>query len=273
MAPPDLFADRTLAQRLERTEAEANRRFVEARARIMPDRGASWMEAGGAYALFDGVDSPLTQTFGLGMWEPVTPDVLHRVEQFFGERGAPALHELSPLADPSVLQVLPAHGYVPYEFSSVLYQALPRTPPTAPMTEVRVRLAHAEEQRSWSRASASGWSQFPELEAFMLDFGLVAAGAEGALPFLAELDGRIIATASMVIHDGVALLAGASTIPEARRRGAQAALLAARLADAVARGCDVAMMVASPGGGSQRNAERNRFRIAYTRTKWKSARA
>jgi hypothetical protein len=28
------------------------------------------------------------------------------------------------------------------------------------------------------------------------------------------------------------------------------------------------MMGASPGGQSQRNAEKNGFRIAYTRTKW-----
>ncbi len=28
------------------------------------------------------------------------------------------------------------------------------------------------------------------------------------------------------------------------------------------------MMVAQPGSGSHRNAERNGFRVAYTRTKW-----
>jgi hypothetical protein len=33
-------------------------------------------------------------------------------------------------------------------------------------------------------------------------------------------------------------------------------------------GCDLAMMVTQPGSDSQRNAERNGFRIAYTRTKW-----
>ena len=32
--------------------------------------------------------------------------------------------------------------------------------------------------------------------------------------------------------------------------------------------CDVALMAALPGSGSQRNAERNGFRIAYTRIKW-----
>lgn len=32
------------------------------------------------------------------------------------------------------------------------------------------------------------------------------------------------------------------------------------------------MLVAEPGSNSQRNAERNGFRVAYTRTKWRLAR-
>lgn len=70
------------------------------------------------------------------------------------------------------------------------------------------------------------------------------------------------------MHDNVALFAGASTIPELRRRGLQAALLEERMRYAFDHGCDLAMMVAVPGSDSQRNAERNGFRIAYTRTKW-----
>jgi GNAT superfamily N-acetyltransferase len=67
----------------------------------------------------------------------------------------------------------------------------------------------------------------------------------------------------------VALFAGASTVPEQRRRGLQSALLEARLRYARKRGCDVAMMVAEPGSNSQRNAERQGFQVAYTRVKWR----
>jgi hypothetical protein len=55
---------------------------------------------------------------------------------------------------------------------------------------------------------------------------------------------------------------------EGRRNGAQLALLNTRLQTAASHGCDLAMMVAAPGSASQRNAERNGFRVAYTRTKW-----
>ena len=87
--------------------------------------------------------------------------------------------------------------------------------------------------------------------------------------FLAEQNGRAIATGALCLNEGIALLAGASTIPEGRGRGAQLALLSSRLAYAADHGCDLAMMCALPGSGSQRNAERHGFRIAYTRMKWR----
>jgi hypothetical protein len=51
-------------------------------------------------------------------------------------------------------------------------------------------------------------------------------------------------------------------------QGAQRALLAARLQWAADHGARLAMMVAQPGSTSHRNAERQGFRVAYTRTKW-----
>jgi GNAT superfamily N-acetyltransferase len=89
--------------------------------------------------------------------------------------------------------------------------------------------------------------------------------------FLAELDGEPVASASLFLGDGVALLAGASTIPKARNHGAQTALLAARLDYAADHGCALAMMATEPGSPSQRNGERQGFRIAYTRMKWRES--
>jgi GNAT superfamily N-acetyltransferase len=70
------------------------------------------------------------------------------------------------------------------------------------------------------------------------------------------------------MHNGVAILAGASTDPAFRGRGAQAALLDTRLRYATEAGFDTAMMGALPGSASQRNGERQGFRISYTRIKW-----
>ena len=59
-----IYSDKELSQKLERTEASANADFVETRARLFPDSGATWIEVAGAYAMFDGVESPCTQSFG-----------------------------------------------------------------------------------------------------------------------------------------------------------------------------------------------------------------
>ena len=42
-----------------------------------------------------------------------------------------------------------------------------------------------------------------------------------------------------------------------------------RLHYAAEQGCELALMGALPGSGSQRNAERHGFRVAYTRIKWR----
>lgn len=275
---PVLSADLSLARRFERAEADACRRYVEARTRVQPDVAASWIEVGGTYAMFDGVNSPLTQTFGLGLFEPASAEQLERLERFFVERGATTYHEVSPLAD-RALGALHARGYEPFESSNVLYQPLVLHQPFLgpggrPVSATgspppHVRLTDPSDQEAWARAAAEGWSDTPELQAFMLEFGTVTAAADGMSAFVAELDGRVIATAAMMQHQGVALLAGASTIPSARGQGAQNALLIARLQAAIEHGCDVAMIVTSPGSRSQRNAERNGFRVAYTRLKWR----
>jgi len=39
-----IYSDKTLSQKLERTEARANADFVEARAEMFPASGAAWIE-------------------------------------------------------------------------------------------------------------------------------------------------------------------------------------------------------------------------------------
>jgi len=262
-----VLSDLALSRRLERAEGAANARFVEARARIHPESDACWIEVAGAYAMFDGPRSPCTQTFGLGLFQTSGAEDMARIEGFFGERGAPVMHEISPLADPAMLRVLGERGYRPVELSSVMYRPLDgRT--SAAGGDVTVRLARQDERELWTRTAAEGWRDEVEFGDLIADLMEVVAAREGAVDFLAEIDGQPVATAALAIHEGVALLAGSSTIPGWRRRGAQRALLAARLDHAARIGCDLAMICTAPGGESQRNSERAGFRIAYTRIKW-----
>jgi GNAT superfamily N-acetyltransferase len=263
------FSDLSLSRRLERAEGRANADFVDARAVTFPDRGAEWMDIGGTLAMFDGIDSPLTQTFALGLHGAVTADDLTRIEQFFAAHSAPVFHEVSPLADASLLPLLNARGYQPVEFTSLVWQPIEASASQRSRPDLTARPIAGGEHELWARVGAAGWSHLPELTEFLHELGAVNVRRKNHVCFLVEKDGEAIAAGGLSLVDGVALLSGASTVPSARRQGAQRALLEARLRYAAAHGCDIAMMGASPGSDSQRNAEREGFRIAYTRLKWK----
>jgi len=267
----EILADRSLSCRLERAEGLTNAGFVDAHAQLTPESGAKWISVAGALAMFDGVESPLTQTFGLGLFQMPTEQELTEIENFFKQRGAPVLHEVSPLADKAIVAMLVERGYRPLEMSTVLYLSLRDW--TARRDEragkVNVRIAEKEAAETWARTSAEGWSEYQEFAHLMLEMSRVVAAAKGNVLFLAELNGQAAGAAGLSIHEGVALFAGASTIPASRRQGVQRALLEARFRYArEAAGCDLAMMCTAPGSSSQRNAERQGFRVAYTRTKW-----
>lgn len=268
-----LVTDLTLARRLERAEGAANVAFVESRATHMPETGAVWRDVSGTYAMFDCIGSPLTQTFGLGLFSGASADDLGTLESFFVNRGADVYHEVSPLAAPELLPMLSARGYRPVELTTVMQRPLARGRSYAGRaTPATIRRIEAEERSRWADASAAGWGESPELAAFMRNFGLIMGSSRGVSCFAADIDGVIAGTGAMAVHDGIALLAGASTIPAYRGRGIQSALLGARLESAAECGCDLAMMGAAPGSTSQTNVERQGFRISYTRMKWYLAR-
>jgi GNAT superfamily N-acetyltransferase len=283
-----IYSDRTLSQKLERTEGRANLDFVETRKSLFPDSNATWIEVGGAYAMFDGVGSPLTQTFGLGIFEDATDAHLEEIERFYRERGSDIFHEVSPMTDPALMSLLSGRGYKPIEMTTVMYldlgsriadfgfeNASRHSESKNPQSEIRnpkspsARRIEESEVDLWAETAAAGWaSEGEELADFIKSFGAIAARCNGGHPFLAELDDRPIAAGGLQIYEDVCILAGASTIPDARRKGAQNELLKARLKYAHELGCRFAMMCALPGSQSQKNAQKNGFNIAYTRTKW-----
>jgi GNAT superfamily N-acetyltransferase len=265
-----LFSDQSLSRRLEAAEGFASAQFAWARRRLFPDSGSEAIRVAGADIVFDGAGSPVTQTFGLGLFEDPTAATLEEIEAFFAARQSPVHHEVSPFAGVATLQLLCARGYTPFEISSVLYQPLAReqAPPDGPGIEVRV--IHPDEAELWTAVNARGWAhEHPEFEPFMKEIGALLTAREGSACFLASVDGTPAAAGALSIYHGVALFVGAATVPEHRRRGLQLALLSARMDYARKHGCDLAMMVTEPGSNSQRNAQRQGFAIAYTRIKWK----
>lgn len=86
--------------------------------------------------------------------------------------------------------------------------------------------------------------------------------------YLARVNGRPAAAATLYLRDGVGYLADSATNPSFRRRGLQLALLRRRIRDAGCAGADLVFSGAEPLSSSHRNMERVGLRLQFTRAKW-----
>ena len=151
-----MFSDLALSRRLERAEGYACAQFADARRRLFPHSRAEWIECAGAYAVFDDVDSPVTQSFGLGIFENASAASLDVIERFFFDRGSPALHEVSPHAGVIAFDLLCTRGYRPIEISNVLYRHVEK-PTAEDDRNINVRVIGPEESQLFASISARGW--------------------------------------------------------------------------------------------------------------------
>jgi GNAT superfamily N-acetyltransferase len=268
-----MFCDTGLAERVERAEAQ----LIAAASRAAHCRQAGGhgfvMAVAGGVATFAEPDSPFNKVAGLGFAGAPSPSDLDEIEQAFGARGADVQVELSHLGDSRIGALLSDRGYRLTSFENVLGRALDGEiePATAPGVEVR--RSREDEFDAWLDVVADGFAHpeaqgVPSHEDFPRD---VLARAErdfaaaGVVRYIALRDTVPAAGASLRIADGVAQLAGSATAPAHRRRGIQSALLAARLTEAVAAGCDIAAVTVQPGSKSQQNVQRRGFHLLYTR--------
>ena len=83
--------------------------------------------------------------------------------------------------------------------------------------------------------------------------------------YVARSGEDVVGVAAWGDREGLAVLFATTVLPEFRKTGVHAALIAERLRAARAAGCDLASAVALPGSGSQRNFERAGFRVVYTK--------
>src|SRR5262249_17822451 len=149
----------------------------------------------------------------------------------FKDRKAPVHHEVCPLTDKALLPLLNQRGYRPIELSQVMYLPLSEVAGSVAARNegLQVRAGSEKERDLWAVTAAEGWRDFTEIADLIRDLMRVSATREDGACFLVELNGQPIAAGALTIHDGVALLAGASTVPEWRGRGAQRVLLQSRL--------------------------------------------
>jgi GNAT superfamily N-acetyltransferase len=92
---------------------------------------------------------------------------------------------------------------------------------------------------------------------------LYGEGDERWHHYIGSVDGVPSANATLFAGERIAYLEWSQTRNEHRGRGCHQALIRARLADAVAAGCETAFAVTDIGVPSARNLQRQGFRLAY----------
>jgi len=268
-----LFCDTVMARRIERAEAQFIAKASEAAHRRRADGAGFVIPIAGGVASFAEASSPYNKVAGLGFGGVPSPAAWDEIEWAYAALGAPVQVELAHLADPAIGAVLTGRGYRLILFDNVLGLVLRGEPERVTPQGVEVRPSGEEEFEAWLDVVLEGFAH-PDTQGVPLHDELpreVIAGAgrdfaaAGGIRYIALRDGVVAGGARLCMAEGVAQLAGATTAPEHRRRGVQAALLSARLADAAAAGCGIAVVTTLPGSKSQQNVQRQGFDLLYTR--------
>ena len=268
-APKPAFVDNALSQRLEAAEVSMHRGLVQSLLAAEPQSRAELLPVAGGCAAYLGGNVSPSRAIGLGMNGPVSVADVEAVEDFYRARRMPARILVSPFADPSLFEQLGARGFQLVELDSMLVRTVLPEDTFPPLPEgVVVERAATEDASRWVEASLEGMLESPDpppqniVRLFAATFH-----TPSCMYFFARMGGATAATGALDVQAGAAYFFATSTLPFARKRGLQSALIGARLAFAQAAGCDLCFSRTEAGSSSQRNLEKWGFRSVYSRAR------
>ncbi|MEP7024556.1 MAG: GNAT family N-acetyltransferase [Actinomycetota bacterium] len=183
----------------------------------------------------------------------------------FAGAGIPSWSLVTDGSDLALASRLRQLGFVPgHPRPAGILDPLPHRPVTVAAHGLRVTEARtADEEDLFLDTLVAGYRVGAELGGFLR----AEHSAPGLRRFLAWQQDQPVAAAAFSVHRDVAVIGGAATLPEARGRGAQLALLGHRLSQAAETGAQAAMVTAAPGSASARNLARTGF-VMRDRMSW-----
>lgn len=233
--------------------------------------GARAVELGGALCIrleAEPRSAMFNRVLGLGLRTPATEKDLDRIASFFGEGIAWAV-ALAPQAEPADLSSrLERRGYT----SGYGWTKFTRAAGNAPAAPTGLRVERVQQGEAFAEAFVRGYGT-PE---FFRDWVARLPGRPGWHCFVAFEDTDPAGAGALYASGTVGWLGIAATVPEHRHKGAQNAILAARIDAAAEAGCEVvATETGEPRGdrpgGSWRNIARAGFEPQYVRPNYLSA--
>jgi hypothetical protein len=261
---------RDVALELEHIELLAWRDLLEAASdtdRSVLGLRSARIASGFAMAADDHDSLLQNRVLGLGLHEPLTDSVLESAIAHYPEGKGFAIN-LCPFAEVTGTSV----QLLRREFASFFHH-LKWVRDNTPAAPVSTMLEVLEIGRPRAHEWAALYAEIHDLSPAYATWSASAVGREGWTHHLALDQGRPVAAAAMYVHDDLAWLGKMGTLEPYRKRGAQGALLTARVNSALASGVRAFAMETAPDwpdlpGGSLRNAARAGFRPAYARPSW-----
>lgn len=180
-----------------------------------------------------------TSQFNRAIGHRMVPNLLDRMREFYRRHGT---------VGRIVAETTPWPGAIA-ESQHTVFGGEPAAVPAAELPPgLTLREVGAGEADRWARAlvDAAGIDG-PERPAWTASMARLV-GRSGFHHLVVEADGRVAAVSAVFTRRRVALLIGAAVEPEARGRGLQRAMIAARARIAVERGCDILVAAADVGG-------------------------
>ena len=269
-----MFADATLAARIDRAESRLTSSAAEAIRDAGLQKRVVILPIAGGTAVYAGPAAPMNKLIGLGFDGPLDLSLLNEVEREWRGRAEPVRVELSILAHPTVGELLTGRGYRLHGFENVLGRSLKTLEPAKLNPELTVEVLQDNDSSTWMDIAVTSFLELDgtgsgpddsmsreEMARVLSEFMVVP----GFVRYLGRIGGQAVGEAAMRIDGGLAQICGAGTLPAFRGRGMQKALLGRRLVDAQAAGCDLAVVTTAPGSRSQENVMRRGFELLYTR--------
>jgi hypothetical protein len=242
----------------ERVFARNLRAFVDTYRALGAGADVDVLEVAGGVAAFVGIGSPLTTAKGIA--GSVTADELVEVEAFFRAHRVPAATvELAPWPVNAARELLVSRGYEITGEEDVVTRTVAADPVDPERSALEVIRLGVDDFVAISR---HGFEQ--PVDPLIEELLGVSARLPGSARVGVRAGDRVIACGQAVTDDDAVIFGNDNTIADARRLGAQTALIQARLA--MAETSALATAEVAPASGSERNYLRCGFEIAYTRS-------
>jgi hypothetical protein len=206
------------------------------------------------------------RVLGMGVGDMATEALLDAAIGIYQSAGVENyVIPISPLAQPAQFtKWLSARGFVEGGNWVKMYRS--NEPAPSVLTEIRVEAIGIEDADAFGDVATRGFGVPPQLAPFFSG----TVGKPGWHNYLGYDGEQPVATAGMFIKDNVAWLGMASTLESHRKRGAQSAMLARRIQDGLALGCNWFVTetweeTPESHNPSYRNMLRAGFKLAYLR--------